>query len=189
MVRISTCQIGSRFNELSIELTHKCTLKCIYCSSDSDLNKNIFLDLLKIVETIKNVKKEFKINTISLSGGETFLYPKFEELFKFLVKQELQILIYTSGVTIDKNNNRKSLGENILNQLSKYKENVSVMMNIQGHNKNIIETINGVSNSYEIITDSTNKLLEIDIPIEANVVPFKFNYEYLEKITNFCIEH
>lgn len=189
MARISTCKIGSRFKELSIELTHKCTLKCIYCSSDSDLYKNTLLDLSMILNTIKNVKKEFNIDTISLSGGETFLYPKFEELFKFLVKIGLKILIYTSGVTIDKKNNRKSLCEKILNQLSDCKESVNVIMNIQGHNKDLIEKINRVSNSYEIILDSINKLLEMNIPTEANVVPFKFNYKFLEEITNFCIEH
>lgn len=188
MVGISNCKIENKFNELSIELTHKCTLKCIYCSSESDLNKNIFLDFSKIIETIKNIKKDFGIKIISLSGGETFLYPKFEELFKVLVKLGLKILIYTSGVIIDKNNYRKSLSETILNELSNYKENIIVLINIQGHNKDLIEKINGISNSFKFVKESIYKLLEKDISIEANVVPFRFNYEFLEEITNFCIE-
>lgn len=188
MVGISNYKLKNKFNELSIELTHKCTLKCIYCSSESDLDKNIFLDLSKIIETIKDVKKECGINIISLSGGETFLYPRFEDLFKFLVKQHLKILIYTSGVIIDRNGNKKSLSEKILDQLSKYKENINIIINIQGHTKNLIERINGISNSYEIIKESISKLLKKDIVIEANVVPFRFNYEFLEEITNFCID-
>jgi len=188
VVGISISKIENRFNELSIELTHKCTLKCVYCSSDADINNHIFLDLIKISETIKNVKKEFNINTVSLSGGETFLYPKFDELFKFLISQDVNLLIYTSGIIIDEKEKRTSLSEKIIEHLTEYKQKISLLINIQGHKKSLIEKINGIPDSYEIIEESIKKLSENDIQIEANIVPFSYNYKFLEKIVNFCID-
>ncbi len=181
-------RITNSLNELSIELTHKCTLHCVYCSSNSSLKKDKFLNFSKLAKIIKEVKNEFKINTVSLSGGESFLYPKFKELIDFLIDLNISIIIYTSGIIIDKKNNRSSLNDHIINYLSQYKDRISIILNIQGHNKELIEKINGVKNSFNLIEDSIDKLRKNNLSYEANIVPFKKNLKYLEEIIKFCIE-
>lgn len=188
MVRVSTYNLANTFNELSIELTHRCTLNCIYCSSNSSLNNSIFLKLSKLMETIKNVKKRFKINTISLSGGESFLHPDFLKLLKFLAGLKINLIIYTSGVLIDENNNLISLTEDIIDSICDIKDRISVVFNIQGHNRELIENINRVPNSFNIIRESIEKLRNKGILIEANVVPIQRNYKFLEDIAWFCYD-
>ncbi len=154
MVRVSTYNLANTFDELSIELTHKCTLNCVYCSSNSSLNNSLFLNLSKLIDTIKNVKKRFKITTISLSGGESFLHPDFFKLLKFLAYLKINLIIYTSGVLIDENNNLISLTEDIINSICDIKDRITVVFNIQGHNRVLIENINKIPNSFNIIKES-----------------------------------
>ena len=40
--------INNNFKELSIELTNKCGLNCIYCSSSASINKDEFIDIDRI---------------------------------------------------------------------------------------------------------------------------------------------
>ncbi len=75
--------MNSNFNELSIELTKRCVLDCIYCSSDAGINKEEKLEFKRLLELIDEVKK-FGVTTVSLSGGESFLYPQFLDFFNFL---------------------------------------------------------------------------------------------------------
>ena len=72
------------FNELSIELTKKCALNCIYCSSDASICCDENLDLARLKDTILHVKNIHRVKTISLSGGDPLLYSEFLNIFEFL---------------------------------------------------------------------------------------------------------
>lgn len=148
MVRIPQSGVGNEFEELSIELTHKCTLNCIYCSSSAHINKDDFIDLSRIKEIIFEVKDKFGVNKISLSGGETFLYPYFKDLYNYLADNEFEILIYTSGLVQNKQGIRDSISKEILSNLYLHKDNPKIILNIQGHNKELVEKINGVPGSF-----------------------------------------
>ncbi len=188
MVRISINRLTNNIKELSIELTHKCALNCVYCSSESNLEKSTFLNLNRIKKIIEEVIEKFNLKIISLSGGETFLYPHFKELINFLNEKDLEVIIYTSGIILDNSLNRRSLSEEILKVLSPYKKNTKIVLNIQGHSKELIEKINKVQNSFNLIQNSILKLIDNNFILEANIVPFKYNYKYIKEITNFCLQ-
>lgn len=87
-----------RFDELSIELTHKCNLNCIFCSSQGSRDKTTFIEISRVKDVIEEVKNEFDIKKVSLSGGEPLLHNDFFELYYYLKNTDLKILIYSSGV-------------------------------------------------------------------------------------------
>ena len=105
------------FSELSIELTRKCILECIYCSSEAGFDKEEKLDLKILKEIINEVKNSFQVNTVSLSGGESFLYPRFIEFYNFLIEKGMKIIVYTSGIIVDDHNKKISIPETTLSQL------------------------------------------------------------------------
>ena len=105
------------FDELSIELTHKCPLNCIYCSSSAGLAREEHINLDRLQQIILEAKDKFGVNTISLSGGETFLYSHFLELYDFLSDKQFKVLIYTSGITLDPDGNRAPLSTDFLRKL------------------------------------------------------------------------
>ncbi len=101
---------------------------------------------------------------------------------------KINLIIYTSGVLIDDNNNLISLTEDIINSICDIKDRITVVFNIQGHNRVLIENVNKIPNSFSIIRESIKKLRNKGIIIEANVVPIQKNYKFLEDIARFCYD-
>lgn len=174
------------FEELSIELTDRCTLNCVYCSSIAGFKGKTFIDFVRIKEIIEEAEENFDINTVSLSGGESFLYPNFWGLYDFLSEKGFNILIYTSGIILDEQGKRTSIPTNLLEGLHVGKGDPKLILNIQGHNKELIESINGVNGSFELIERTIDKIVAEGLTLGAHVVPFKHNYKYLKEIVNFC---
>lgn len=174
---------------MSIELTHKCPLNCVYCSSNASIHNNNTINYEKIVDTIKTVKEIFKINTVSLSGGEALLYPYFSHLYQFLKKMNFNILIYTSGVLLNSDNTMIPISRSKLKELKISNSNPKFILNINGYNKDSIERMNQRKNSFEIIENTIKNLSIEEMFFGAHIVPFKLNFKYLEKIVNFCISN
>lgn len=179
--------MNSNFNELSIELTKKCVLDCIYCSSEAGRNNEEKLEFNRLIELIKEVKK-FGVTTVSLSGGESFLYPQFLDFFNFLKENGFNIIIYTSGIIIE-NGKNKPIPKSLLKKLKIDNENPKILLNIQGYDKSSIEKINGVPNSFKIIKKTIKNIGDEKIFVGSNVVPFKLNFKDIEKIYNFCLNN
>lgn len=188
MVGISQNSEVKYFDELSIELTNKCSLNCIYCSSNASIYKETHLDLDRIKEIIEETCHLFHIKKVSLSGGEPFLYPYFWDLFNFLASKDLDIILYTSGLVIEDNKKNAPLPEKILSNLSKYGK-IQIIMNIQGHNQELIEKINNTKDSYPSIIKTIERIRKYKIPLGAHIVPFVSNMNYLPDIVNFSIDH
>ena len=177
------------FKELSIELTKKCALNCIYCSSDASICRDEKLDLVKLKETILHVKNIHRVKTISLSGGDPLLYSEFLEIFDFLKELKFKIIIYSSGVLLDRNNKITPLSQKLLNRIRISSENPKIHINIQGFDRESIEKINGKLGSFDCIRQTIANIKTERMFLGANVVPFKNNYQNLEKIFDFCIDN
>lgn len=160
-------------------------IDCNYCSSEAGINEEEELKLGRLLEIIEEVKK-FGVTTVSLSGGESFLYSHFLDFFNYLRKIEMKIIIYTSGVIVE-NGKNKPIPKSILKTIKIDNENPKIVVNIQGHNKYTIENINGIPNSFSIIKKSIKNITDENIFIGSNVVPFKSNYKHMEDIYNFCL--
>lgn len=173
------------FDELSIELTHKCPLDCIYCSSSAGLASDEHIDLDRLQQIILEARHKFGVNTISLSGGETFLYSRFAELYDFLSAKRFKVLIYTSGVNLDHDGNRVPLSTDFLRKLRLREANPKLFLNIQGHNKRLVEGINRVPDSYELIEGSIDNIRSVGLYIGAHVVPFTANYGFISEIFEY----
>ncbi len=92
-------QIDFTLKRLSIELSRKCNLRCIYCYVNSKIDDELSLN------DIKNVilqAKDIGVITITLIGGEPLLYPNLEELVSFIDEQGLIPLIFTNGTIMNK---------------------------------------------------------------------------------------
>lgn len=174
------------FKEVSVELTHRCPLNCIYCSSEANIGKSKSLDLNRLKEILLEAQSKFHANSVSLSGGEAFLYPNFPELYDFLVKNNFDIMIYTSGVVLDARGHKSSLSTSFLKSLGQ-KRNTKLILNIQAHNKELVEKINRVPDSYELIKESIQNILNCKLYLGAHIVPFKVNYKYLPQIVDYCL--
>ena len=177
------------FEELSIELTKRCPLNCIHCSSDADKGKKENLDLTRLKEIVISVKRNHRIKTVSLSGGDPIVYPNFFDVVEFLKTMNLKIVIFSSGTIFNQTDHITPVPLEYLQRIKNGKRIPELRINIQGYNKKTIESINRVPGSFNCITQTISNIKEEKIILGANVVPFKRNYQNLEDIYDFCVDN
>lgn len=83
-------------NELKIEVTYKCPLACVHCSSDANEENELSIDSEKCLSIIDEAIK-MSVTQIAFSGGEPLLWNGIVECVKFANQNNINISIYTSG--------------------------------------------------------------------------------------------
>ncbi|MEA3324912.1 MAG: radical SAM protein, partial [Euryarchaeota archaeon] len=82
--------------DLTLEITRKCPMKCVLCSSNGgDPLPNEFS--LSELKDIINQAKSMGVAEISLSGGEPLTYPYIVDICEHITKLNIDSFIYTSG--------------------------------------------------------------------------------------------
>ena len=81
--------------ELTIEITNKCSLNCLQCSTEASPNGKIFFSE-DYVGLVLDKYNDFK--KIRLSGGEPFEHPKIENIAKLIHNKDRIVDILSCGV-------------------------------------------------------------------------------------------
>ncbi len=110
--------------DLCFEILQKCTNNCLFCSSESCMESNKFIDLKTFKSTIEYLLKQGSIKEISLSGGEPMLHRDIFKMVSFCHEKGIKTTLYTSGILI---NSQKLTSENehirkILNQQNGFRD-------------------------------------------------------------------
>jgi len=82
--------------EIKIEVTYKCALSCVHCSSDANPDNNASMNIEKCIEIIDNAVS-LGVEEIAFTGGEPFLWDGIIEAIEYSYKMKLRISIYTTG--------------------------------------------------------------------------------------------
>lgn len=164
---------------LRIVLTTDCNYKCKYCFAEGEKDKNKRVLDLEDLKKILLISKEFGITNIKLTGGEPLLYPKLEELLKYI--REIQIPY------VDLTTNISCLNTKNIEMLNKYKVNaLTLSLNTLKKEKFIHLS---EFNNYEMILKNLNMVIEkFTGKIRVNCIIFDENYkeEDYNEIVEFC---
>jgi radical SAM protein with 4Fe4S-binding SPASM domain len=168
--------------DLTIEVTKKCPLNCLICSSEAGLPYQNELSTSQIKRIIKDAK-ELGTKNVCFSGGEPFEHPDIAELCIFAKSLGLEVHIYSSGNTRNKCNLLSSIREDILIQV---KDSIDkLIFGLQGPNAETHELITRVPGSFENAISSIEKAAKHSIPVEIHFVPVRLNYKLLPEMVNF----
>lgn len=96
---------SKRLTELYVMLTYNCTLRCRECSAYVPYEKgcNDDFDCEKTIQAIQKLAQAYDyIDTVSLLGGEPFIYKKLEKLLREVVKIKNieRISLITNGTIV-----------------------------------------------------------------------------------------
>lgn len=123
--------------------------------------------------------------SVSLSGGEPFLHPDVEKIIDYISAKELQCLVYSSGIVLDKNGTPRCLSDKVL--LSIKGKVAKLIINVEASDEDTYNTIMGTDfGGFQMMQDTIRKAVSIGIAVEAHVVPMKLNIQQLPKIINLC---
>ena len=86
-----------RPKELCLEITNKCFMNCIHCSSESCSSSEEYLSL-DIVRTLLHDAVHLGVINLVLSGGEPLLHPQLDDIIIGAFNRGLKITMYSCGV-------------------------------------------------------------------------------------------
>ena len=85
--------------DLCFEIIEKCLNNCMFCSSNSNCNKNRIIRFEDFKRTIDYFMTKGGIEELSLSGGEPFLHPELLKIVDYSKSLGIRTVIFTSGIT------------------------------------------------------------------------------------------
>ena len=87
---------------INLDLTAACNYQCDHCVDLDILNTGIRFDHDKLMSSLKIMAERGMKSVIVIGGGEPTLYPKFEEVIRFMKSMGLQIAIVSNGTGNEK---------------------------------------------------------------------------------------
>ncbi len=173
--------------EISIEITHDCALKCIFCSSSAEHPSPLGeLSLQKVKEIIDDAIY-CGAELVSISGGEPLLHKDILNILSYCEACGLEVYLYSSGVVFDDNDHRKSVEKDFWSVLySLLGKKLTVIFDVQACYKQAVEYLNDVKDSFELIIESIKNAKTVGINCEIHIVPMKQNYKEIPQILYFC---
>lgn len=164
--------------EIKIELTYRCPLVCIHCSSDAspisyeEMDNKTALDLVAQATNMG-------VNEIAFSGGEPMIYNGINTVVEKAASGSANVIIYTSGYIHDFSKKIKILKKRGLNK---------VIFSLYSSFKQKHESITRKRGSYNLTLHSIRETVEIGLDCEIHFVALRRNYKDLIDLTNLTEE-
>lgn len=133
---------------VSLELTEKCNLKCIYCYREPSFNnkKNGHMD-----NAFNNIKELINtgISTFEITGGEPLLHPDIKNILEYLGSHCPLTALLTNGTLFN---------DEIIAILKKFNKNYVVQISMDSVNEDDFNRIVGVKGYYNKVIENIYKL-------------------------------
>ncbi|MBX9671520.1 MAG: pyrroloquinoline quinone biosynthesis protein PqqE [Candidatus Obscuribacterales bacterium] len=163
---------------LTVELTHRCPLQCLYCSNPVDLtNRGSELSTSEWIDVVRQAKA-LGVVEIHLSGGEPLARPDLIEIVRTCTELDIYSNLITSGV---------GLTEHLLEAL-KSAGLCSVQLSFQSDDEATSRKISGV-NALRSKCESAQMLSQSGLPLTLNVVLSALNICRLDSILKLCTSY
>jgi radical SAM protein with 4Fe4S-binding SPASM domain len=164
--------------EFKIEVTYRCDLNCIHCSSDARPSNFLQMSREDCLRILTDAAK-MGAQDVAFSGGEPLLWPHICDAVETATMNRLKVTIYSSG-------NAESFRQSA-SQL--YDLGASrVIFSIFGATAASHERITRKSGSFERTQAAMRDALRIGLAVELHFVPMSSNYRELGAIVRLARE-
>ena len=164
-----------RLEELCLEVTNKCPLRCLHCSSNSSPTARQELKL----KEIKRIIDDFKSlggKVLEISGGEPLLHKDIFKIIEYGKSKKLEIRLYTNGIYL----NAASVKELARIGLDK------VLLGVYGASPVVHDKITGQKGSFFKTIKTIKNLKQKGIYVGIHFVPMKISYRELGSLAEMA---
>lgn len=175
--------MGSKLNEIAIEIIQRCPNCCIHCSSFSDLHKNHVMPFEKVREVV-NDSKELGARRVCISGGEPFLHPDIVKIVKLISDKGLECYLYSSGIYYG-DGEYGSIPSDLLKQVQPFL--TKLIVNYETTDPVKYNKIMGTScDGLKLLEESVKQAVALGMTLEAHFVPMHINFMDAEAVLERC---
>lgn len=165
--------------EITIELTMKCPLYCLHCSTNAGPSESLMLPCPSVLKIIResialNAKK------IALSGGEPFAHPDILDILS--ATGNVKLYIYTSGNMLGEGGRIHPLSDGLVESVAETCHKLA--FNVEGADERTHNYITATEGSFQNLMASVQKTREYGVPFEFHFVPMRPNFEQLGEVVS-----
>jgi radical SAM protein with 4Fe4S-binding SPASM domain len=176
----------SNLLELCLEITNRCVLRCLHCSTASPICKES-VDELNFSE-IQEIISDFHIlggKILEISGGEPTLHENLIDIVAYANSKGLETRLYTCGVSYK--GKCRPLSSGLLKKL-RIKGLYEIVFNLQGAKREIHDLITGTPGSFNAICKTIKRAKELGFWVGVHFVPMRPNASSLEDVLKLSSE-
>jgi len=162
--------------EFKIEVTYRCDLNCIHCSSDAHPSNSMEMardDCLRIIADAAKMGAQ----DVAFSGGEPLLWPHIFDVVEAATKHRLKVTIYTSGNAEDFKPKAVRLHDLGTSRLIFSIFSVTAVSH---------ERFTRKAGSFERTKTAMHDARAVGLPTELHFVPMSGNYRELVDVAKFA---
>lgn len=164
-----------QLKEIKIEVTHRCPLACVHCSSNAHSENTREMQFDKCQEII-NSAHQMGVTEIAFSGGEPLCWPGIVEAVKLAHDKGIKTVMYSSGNA----NNAKAIFEELTKAgLQKIVFSIYSCDEAE-HNK-----ITRIADSFQNTIRAIECIKNLGIQPEVHFVALASNYKSIENLVYF----
>lgn len=158
--------------EFKVEVTYRCDLNCVHCSSDAGPCNPLQMSLNDCVRILKQAGT-MGAKEVALSGGEPLAWPYLADAAGAAVEQGLRTTVYTSGNTEDFAGKARTLRRIGVERL---------VFSVFGGTVRTHERVTRVAGSFDATKAAIRAAKKIGLNPEIHFVPMSTNYRELRDI-------
>lgn len=165
-------------NDIKLELTHACLLKCVHCSS---LANDLCIRQMKWDECRKILHEAslMGVREVAFSGGEPLLWKSLPEAVNYASEANMVISLYSTGNAPNSSTIFKILKTAGLSR---------VIFSVFSSAKDKHEEITQVDGSLRTTLDSVRQCVSLGLQVEFHFVPMSSNYKELRAVVELARE-
>lgn len=160
-----------------IELTSRCNERCVHCYIPHDLKLYDITE--EMYYSVLEQLSKMGVLSVTLSGGEPMLHPKFKEFLKAAKNYDFYVNILSNLTCLDDEI------VHIMKEGNVSSVQVSLYSMIPEHH----DAITTVKGSFEKTKNAILKLIEHDLPVHVSCPTMKGNKNDFSDVLTWCHEH
>ena len=158
--------------EFKIEVTYRCDLNCVHCSSDARPSNPLAMSLDDCVRILEQ-GAGMGAQEVAFSGGEPFGWPHLVEAATVAIKHKLRATVYTSGNADDFASKARAM---------KRAGVAGLVFSVFGGNQASHERITRIAGSFDTTRVAIQTASDLGLKVEVHFVPMSINYRELPDI-------
>jgi radical SAM protein with 4Fe4S-binding SPASM domain len=173
----------SQITYLNIELTNKCGLRCVHCSSSSSFDNEDYIAPDRALELLDE-GIELGAKCLSISGGEPLLYPYLHEIIEHGHSIGYNIRLYTSGIITKDGNELQPICED---ELTYYCGKIdTIIFSLHSHLAAVNDVITGKKGSFDLTIEAIRAAIKVGHKVEIHTVPMSINYKEIPALIDLA---
>lgn len=164
--------------ELKIEVTYRCNLNCIHCSSDAHPSNELEMsrdDCIRII----NEASELGAQELAFSGGEPLQWPHIIDVVGEATQHNLNVTVYTSGYPDESGQFLAGIAAAGARRC---------VFSIFGASSSNHERVTRRIGSFERMKASLANAIATGLEVEAHFVPMSQNYRELPAVVDMALQ-